>query len=117
MAGVSKQQVTAWRGTAGTQLLSSTGGTKGEGNAMGWGEQGDPVPCPPPQQRQDANSWDAIQRKEALLWHGVNSWSCRVTLRSGTHGQELPRLVLQVPGRMEGACAHRQVVLKLYPSP
>lgn len=36
-AGVSKQQVTARGGTAGTQLLSSTGGTKGEGNAVGWG--------------------------------------------------------------------------------
>lgn len=109
MVGVSKQQVTAWRGTAGTQLLSSTGGTKG----MPWDGESKGTPFPallllrPPQQGQDANSWDAIQRKEALVWHGVNSWSCRVTPRSGTHGQELPRLVLQVPGRMEGACAHR----------
>lgn len=37
------------------------------------------------------------------MWHSVSPGpaSCRVTLRPGAHAQELPKLVLRVPRRME----------------
>lgn len=81
--GVSKQQVTALGGTAGAGLPSSTGGTKGAGNAVGWGEQGDPVPCPPPHTSSARMGCKQLgsrlkERGFGVAWHGVNPWTCRL---------------------------------------
>lgn len=72
---VSKQQVTALGGTVRVWLPSSTQGTEGAGNAMGWEEKGDPIPCSP-WQGWHANSWEAASRKEALAWYYINPWTC-----------------------------------------
>lgn len=79
--GVSKQPVTALGGMAGAQLLSSTSSTKGVRSAMGSGRAGAAFPAllfGPSTQGQDANSWHASKRKEALVWHGVNPLTCQL---------------------------------------
>lgn len=43
--------------------------------------RGTPFPAlllAPPQQGRHENSWEATQRKDALMWHGINRWTCQL---------------------------------------
>lgn len=115
---VSKQQITALGGTVRVWLPSSTQGTEEAGNAMGWEEKGDPIPCSP---WQVGMQTAGKLRQGKRLWHGIASThgpaSCRVMLRPGCGEQELPKLVLQVLGGCREHAPAEVVVLKPCPNP